>query len=80
MEWDAEIVNEKPGRSSHGNPVKAAVWPTGGSSGLPRLPGERGTEVKVELEYESPAGTTGVVLAKLFGKNRPASRRRITAL
>jgi uncharacterized membrane protein len=31
-------------------------------------PGGRGTEVKVELEYESPAGTTGVLLAKLLGE------------
>ena len=31
-------------------------------------PQNGGTEVKVELEYEPPAGATGAVLAKLFGK------------
>lgn len=68
VEWDAEIVNEKPGaliawQSCEGSGV--ANW---GVVRFAEAPGERGTEVKVELEYESPAGTTGVVLAKLFGE------------
>ena len=68
VEWDAEIVNEKPGtliawQSCEGSDV--ANW---GVVRFAEAPGGRGTEVKVELEYESPAGTTGVVLAKMFGE------------
>lgn len=68
VEWDAEIVNEKPDRliawqSCEGSDV--ANW---GVIRFEEAPGGRGTEVKVELEYESPAGTTGVLLAKLFGE------------
>jgi uncharacterized membrane protein len=68
VEWDAEIVNEKPQaliawQSCAGSDV--ANW---GVVRFAELSGGRGTEVKVELEYESPAGTTGAVLAKLFGK------------
>jgi uncharacterized membrane protein len=31
-------------------------------------PGDRGTEVKVELEYEPVAGTLGAAIAQLFGE------------
>ncbi len=31
-------------------------------------PGNRGTEVTVELNYEPPAGRIGVTIAKLFGE------------
>ena len=72
--WEAEIVNEKPGtliawQSCEGSEV--ANW---GVVRFAKAFGGRGTEVKVELEYESPAGTTGVALAKLFGEE-PSSRR-----
>ena len=68
VEWNAEIVNEKPDtliawQSCEGSEV--ANW---GVVRFSEVPGGRGTEVKVELEYESPAGTTGAVLAKLFGE------------
>lgn len=68
VEWDAEIVNEKPAaliawRSLEGSGI--ANW---GVVRFEEAAGGRGTEVRVELEYESPAGTTGVVLAKLFGE------------
>ena len=68
VEWDAEIVNEKPQaliawQSCAGSDV--ANW---GVVRFNERSGGRGTEVKVELEYESPAGTTGAILAKLFGK------------
>ncbi len=69
VEWDAEIVNEKPQtliawQSCEGSDV--ASW---GVVRFSQAPGGRGTEVKVELEYESPAGATGVLLAKLFGED-----------
>ena len=68
VEWDAEIVNETPQtliawRSCDGSDV--ASW---GVVRFRQASGGRGTEVKVELEYEPPAGATGAVLAKLFGK------------
>lgn len=68
VEWDAEVVNEKPGtliawQSCEGSDV--ANW---GVVRFAEASGGRGTEVKVELEYESPAGTTGVALARVFGE------------
>ncbi|MEX5218800.1 MAG: SRPBCC family protein [Nitrospira sp.] len=68
VEWDAEIVNEKKDaliawQSCEGSAV--ANW---GAVRFIKAPGDRGTEVTVELEYEPIGGATGVALAKLFGE------------
>lgn len=68
VEWEAEIVNEKPDaliawQSCDGSTV--AHW---GVVRFLQAPGERGTEVTVELEYEPIGGATGAVVAKLFGE------------
>lgn len=69
VEWDAEIVEDVPNeriawRSLEGAPI--------GNSGVVRFrpaPGERGTEVAVDLEYATPAGAVGELVAKLFGEH-----------
>ena len=33
-----------------------------------KAPGDRGTEVHVELQYDPPAGSAGAAIAKLFGE------------
>ncbi|HET6674363.1 MAG TPA: SRPBCC family protein [Nitrospiraceae bacterium] len=68
VEWDAEIVNEKKDaliawQSCEGSSI--ANW---GAVRFNPAPGNRGTEVTVELEYEPIGGATGVALAKLFGE------------
>ena len=67
VEWDAEIINEIPNeligwRSVDGSEVRNA-----GSVHFTR--GTRGTEVKVVLRYDPPAGLLGAAIAKLFGKD-----------
>jgi uncharacterized membrane protein len=67
FEWDAEIHNEKEneliawrsldGDVNHAGSVQFRSTPTG-----------RGTEVKVELRYEPPAGAVGAAIARLFGE------------
>ena len=39
-----------------------------GAPALPPAPGDRGTEVRVELEYAAPGGAIGATIAKLFGE------------
>jgi uncharacterized membrane protein len=39
-----------------------------GSVRFVKVPGERGTEVRVDLSYDPPAGALGATVAKLFGK------------
>jgi uncharacterized membrane protein len=66
-EWDAEIYNEKANeliawRSLDGNFTNA------GSVRFEPAPGERGTLVKVVMNYNAPGGKVSALLAKLFGQ------------
>lgn len=68
VEWDAEIVNERNDaliawQSCEGSSV--ANW---GAVRFNQAPGNRGTEVTIELEYEPIGGATGIAVAKLFGE------------
>src|SRR5690606_29841697 len=68
VEWDAEIVADRPNqlitwRSSEGTGIENA-----GAVHFNALPGGQGTEVRVELRYGAPAGAVGAALAKLFGE------------
>ena len=65
--WDAEIINEIPNeligwRSVEGSEV-------GNAGSVHFTAGTRGTEVKVVLRYDPPAGLLGAAIAKLFGKD-----------
>ena len=68
VEWDAEIVNEVPGRIIAWKSIAGARVPNAGAVNFREAPGGRGTEVKVTLEYEPPAGKLGVAVARLFGE------------
>jgi len=68
VEWDAEIHNEVPNQLIAWRSVNEASVPNAGSVHFRPAPGGRGTEVKVVLEYEPPAGKLGSLVAKLFGE------------
>ena len=68
VEWDAEIINEKPGELIAWRSLEGADVPNSGSVRFVELPGGRGTQVRVEIEYRPPAGKVGAALAKLFGE------------
>jgi uncharacterized membrane protein len=75
VEWDAEIINERPGeliawRSLDGSPVETA-----GSVHFQRAPGNRGTEVRVVLSYNPPAGQIGAGIAWLAGRDAESQIR-----
>jgi uncharacterized membrane protein len=68
VEWDAEIISDTPNnmiswRSVEGSQINNAgsVWFTQASAG-------RGTTVKVNLNYEPPAGKLGAAIAWLAGE------------
>ena len=68
VEWDAEIVEERPGeflawRSLPGAQVENAGWVS-----FRPAPGNRGTEVSLRLAYHPPAGRLGSAVAWLFGR------------
>ncbi len=68
VEWDAEIINEKPGELIAWRSLEGADVDNAGSVRFTKATGDRGTEVKVSLEYDPPAGVVGAAIAKLFGE------------
>ncbi len=68
IEWNAEIINEKPGELIGWRSMDGASVPNAGSVQFKPAPGNRGTEVTVSLKYDPPAGKIGAAVAKLFGE------------
>jgi uncharacterized membrane protein len=68
VEWDAEIIADEPNariawRAPPGGDVEHR-----GSIMFTKAPGDRGTKVRVVLEYHPPAGKVGRWIAKIFGE------------
>src|SRR2546423_604980 len=68
VEWDAEIINERENELIAWRSVGDATIGNAGSVHFTPAPGGRGTEVKVVLEYDPPAGRGGAIIARLFGE------------
>lgn len=68
VEWDAEIVEERPNEFISWRSVQGADVDNAGTVSFEQLPYERGTVVRVTLEYTPPAGALGAVVARLFGE------------
>lgn len=67
VEWDADIVNDQPNHLIAWASIEGADIE---NSGFVRFQpaGNRGTEVKVVMEYSVPGGMLTAALAKLFGE------------
>ncbi len=72
VEWDAEIINEVENRLIGWRSLEGADVPNAGSVRFEPATGGRGTVVKVNLEYDPPAGVVGAAFAKLFGEEPTA--------
>ena len=68
VDWDAEIVTDRPGELIAWRTLPDAEVVHTGLVGFVTAPGDRGTEVHVDIEYAPPAGRAGSVIAKLFGE------------
>ena len=68
VEWDAEITEDRPNELISWRSLENADVDNSGTVRFEKAPGGRGTFVKVEMEYNPPAGIIGVAVAKLFGK------------
>jgi uncharacterized membrane protein len=64
--WEAEIIDDTPGERIAWRSVGGTV-PNAGSVSFTEAPGERGTEVRVEMEWAPPGGALGKSFASLFG-------------
>jgi uncharacterized membrane protein len=68
VEWDAIIVEDEPNQRIAWETVAGSGIDHAGSVRFQPAPGNRGTEVRVELRYAPRAGRLGSTLAKLFGE------------
>lgn len=68
IEWDAEITEDIPNELIAWRSLEGADVENSGSVRFERAPVDRGTIVRVEIEYSPPAGALGAAVAKLFGE------------
>jgi uncharacterized membrane protein len=68
VEWDAEIIDEKENQVIVWKSLPGAEVDSTGSVVFTDL-GSRGTEVKVTLKYNPPAGVAGAAVATVLGEN-----------
>lgn len=69
VEWDAEIINEHENELIAWQSLPGAEVQNAGTVRFETAPGNRGTYVKVALEFNPPGGVLGAVVAKLFGES-----------
>jgi uncharacterized membrane protein len=68
IEWDAEIISEIPHELIAWRTLDGTNIVSSGSVRFTQLPAGRGTEVRVRLQYEPPAGKVGATIARLLGR------------
>ena len=70
VEWDAEIINEIPNELIGWRSLNCAEVDNAGSVHFePARDGRRGTELRVLLRYDPPAGVVGATISKLLGED-----------
>ncbi|MGB3309816.1 MAG: SRPBCC family protein [Nodosilinea sp.] len=68
IEWDAVIVNDEPDHLIAWTSANDAPIENSGFVRFRPSAGDRGTEVKVVMEYQPPGGILSAAIAKLFGE------------
>jgi len=68
VEWDAEMTEDRPNEYIAWRSLEGSDVDNSGSVRFEPAPGNRGTIVKVEINYTPPGGALGSLVAKLFGE------------
>ena len=68
VEWEAETLQDRENEWIAWRSLPGSQIENSGSVRFQRAPGARGTEVRVQLDYQPPAGTLGRGIAWLFGE------------
>ena len=69
VEWDAEVIEDRPNEVISWRSLPGSDVDTAGSVHFRSAPTGRGTEVRVALEYDPPAGKVGAAVARLLGES-----------
>ena len=67
VEWDAEVIDDRPNELIAWRSLPGADVDNSGTVRFERAPGNRGTFVRVRVEYNPPGGFFGASVAKLLG-------------
>lgn len=67
VEWEAEMIEDRPAEWIAWRSLEGSDVPNSGSVRFRRAPGARGTELRVQMEYNPPAGRLGRGIAWLLG-------------
>jgi uncharacterized membrane protein len=68
VEWDSVIINDHPNELLAWRSKEGADIPNAGTVRFEPGPGDEGTEVTVQLEYDAPGGKFAAYIAKLTGE------------
>lgn len=69
VRWDAELTDDVPGTRLAWQSVGRTKVPNRGEVRFAPAPGDRGTEVRVVLQYTVPGGKAGAAVARLLGED-----------
>ncbi|KAB8195465.1 cyclase [Nonomuraea phyllanthi] len=69
VEWEAEILDERPGELIAWESARGSMVTTSGSVRFADGPAGLGTVVHVTLDYRVPGGTVGTAVARMFGEH-----------
>jgi uncharacterized membrane protein len=68
VEWDAETIEDRPNEYIAWHSLEHEQVDNLGSVTFVRAPGDRGTEIHLEMEYHPRGGAVGAKIANLFKK------------
>ncbi|MGP1373008.1 MAG: SRPBCC family protein [Almyronema sp.] len=68
IEWDAVVINDEPNHLISWASTETADIENSGFVRFQPATGNRGTEVKMVMEYQPPGGVLAAAIAKLFGE------------
>lgn len=69
VEWDAEITRDEADTRIEWRSLQGADVPNFGAVTFDKAMGDRGTSVRVEIEYLPPGGQVGHLFSKMFGES-----------
>jgi uncharacterized membrane protein len=68
VEWDAETVEDRPNQLIAWRSLPGSLVKHSGRVRFVPAPGDRGTEVHLDMQYSPPGGPAAAGLARLFGE------------
>jgi uncharacterized membrane protein len=68
IEWEAEVIEDRPAELIAWRSLPGADVPNRGQVRFRPAPGGQGTEIEVALAYDPPMGAVSAAVAKLFGQ------------